>query len=134
MSKKMAKALITVLCFTMIATISVSVFADDEGTTIGGVPINPATRGQGTNTATELGNKVIGVIQVVGILISVGVLMVLGIKYMMGSAEEKAEYKKTFIPYIIGAIILFAAAAFAQTLFNFAQQIGKETAGAAGGD
>ena len=46
---------------------------------------------------------------VVGFLISVGVLMVLGIKYMMGSAEEKAEYKKTFIPYIIGAIILFAA-------------------------
>ena len=129
MSKKMAKALITVLCFTMIATISVSVFAETD---IGGVTISPVTDGNGTTTATELGNKVIGVIQVVGILISVGVLMVLGIKYMMGSAEEKAEYKKTFIPYIIGAIILFAAAAFAQTLFNFAQQIGKETAGTTG--
>ena len=122
MNKKMSKVLITVLCFAIIASLSASVWAR----TIGNVNINPETSGNGTNTAQSIGNKVIGVIQVVGILISVGVLMVLGIKYMMGSAEEKAEYKKTFIPYIIGAILLFAAAAFAQTLFDFAQQIGDE--------
>ena len=129
MSKKMSKTLVTILCFAMIATMSVTVFAED-GTSFGetGVTINPVTTGKGTETAQNIGNRVIGVIQVVGILISVGVLMVLGIKYMMGSAEEKAEYKKTFIPYIIGAIILFAASAFAQTLFDFAQQIGNEMA------
>ena len=27
---------------------------------------------------------------------------------MLGSVEEKAEYKKTMIPYVIGAILLFA--------------------------
>ena len=26
---------------------------------------------------------------------------------MMGSVEEKAEYKKTMMPYIIGAFMLF---------------------------
>ena len=49
--------------------------------------------------------------------------MVLGIKYMMGSAEEKAEYKKTFIPYIIGAVLLFAASAFASQLYSWANSI-----------
>ena len=124
MSKKMSKALITILCFAMIVSLSASVWA-----TIGGVDTTPDTTGDGTNTAQDIGKRVLGVIQVVGILISVGVLMVLGIKYMMGSAEEKAEYKKTFVPYIIGAIILFAASAFANTLYEFAQQIGDDMGG-----
>ena len=49
--------------------------------------------------------------------------MVLGIKYMMGSAEEKAEYKKTFIPYIVGALLLFAASALVGVLYNWADSI-----------
>lgn len=35
--------------------------------------------------------------------------MILGIKYMMGSAEERANYKRSMIPFVIGAILLFAA-------------------------
>ena len=38
---------------------------------------------------------------------------------MMGSAEEKAEYKKTMMPYIIGAALIFAASALAQVVFKF---------------
>ncbi len=119
-NKKLTKILITLLCFTMVASISATVFA---GTDIGGVSVNPTTNGNASQSATKLGNSVIGVIQVVGILLSVGILMILGIKYMMGSAEEKAEYKKTFVPYLIGAVILFAAAAFAKTLYGLAQQL-----------
>jgi len=116
---KTAKMLISVLCFALVALMSVSAFA----LTIGNVDIQPNASTNGTNTATKIGNQVIGIIQVVGIIISVAVLMILGIKYMMGSAEEKAEYKKTFIPYIVGAVLLFAAAAFAQVIYNFAANI-----------
>ena len=28
-------------------------------------------------------------------------------KYMAGGVEERAEYKKTMLPYVIGAILLF---------------------------
>jgi len=118
---KKAKILVTLLSFMMVLSISVAAFA--QTITIGNVEITPNTTSPGTNTAANLGNQVIGIIQVVGIIISVAVLMILGIKYMMGSAEEKAEYKKTFIPYIVGAIILFAAAAFAQVIYNFAANI-----------
>lgn len=113
---KFNKALITILSFAMIATMSATVFA----TSIGEVTINPTTPG---GTYSSVGNKVIGIIQAVGIIISVIMLMVLGIKYMMGSAEEKAEYKKTFIPYIIGAVLLFAASALAKSIYELAKNI-----------
>lgn len=56
-------------------------------------------------------NKVgtfLGFFQMAGSIISVICLVVMGVKYMMGSVEEKAEYKKTLPPYIIGAFMVFA--------------------------
>ena len=73
-----------------------------------------------TDSVYSVGEKVMGIIQAAGVVIAVVVLMVLGIKFMMGSAEEKAEYKKTFIPYIIGAILIFAASTLANVVYNFA--------------
>ena len=57
---------------------------------------------------TNTGNGIITVLTVIGTVISVIVLIILGLKYMLGSVEEKAEYKKTMMPYVIGAILLFA--------------------------
>lgn len=66
----------------------------------------------------SIGNQILGIIRIFGTIIAVGVLMVLGIKYMMGSAEEKAEYKKTMLPYVIGAVILFAAVNIANAVVS----------------
>jgi len=71
----------------------------------------------------SVGNKagvVLGVVQVVGIIVAVVALVMIGIKYLTGSAEEKAEYKKTMIPYIIGATMLFAASTLVQIIYNWA--------------
>lgn len=76
-----------------------------------------------TDSIKNLGNQIIGFVQVVGSVGAVLVLIILGIKYMIGSAEEKAEYKKTMIPYIIGAILVFAASNIAGFIFNFAKGI-----------
>lgn len=116
---KLNKILITVLCFSMIAAMSVTVLAE----TIDGVDVNPTTTGNGADVAKNVANNIVGIIKVVGVILSVGCLMVLGIKYMMGSAEEKAEYKKTFIPYVIGAILVFGASAFASQLYSWATGI-----------
>ena len=114
---KLNKALITVLCFAIVATISATVLA----TQIGDVSISPTTPTD--DTYVNVGNSVIGIIQVVGIIISVVCLMVLGIKYMMGSASEKAEYKKTMIPYLVGAILIFGASAITKVVVGLAQGI-----------
>ena len=50
-------------------------------------------------------NPIIGTIKVAGIVIAVIILTIIGIKFMTGSIEEKAEYKKTMIPYLIAVII-----------------------------
>lgn len=67
----------------------------------------------------DLGGKIIGILQTVGVVLSVVILVVLGIKYMMGSAEEKAEYKKSMIPYIVGAACIFLAPTIANIVYQF---------------
>ena len=39
---------------------------------------------------------------------------------MMGSAQEKAEYKKTMIPYLVGALLIFGASAITMVVVNVA--------------
>ena len=72
----------------------------------------------GTNDIQTLGGKILGILQTVGIVLSVIILVILGIKYMMGSAEEKAEYKKTMIPYLVGAVLIFLAQTIANTVYT----------------
>lgn len=76
-----------------------------------------------TDKITDIGGQVLGVIRVIGTIISVGGMLLLGIKYIMGSVEEKAEYKKSFIPYFIGCILLFAASNLAQMIYTWANNI-----------
>ena len=58
---------------------------------------------------SQKAGRVLGIINVIGIISSVIVLCVIGIKYIIGSVEEKAEYKKAMIPYIIGAFFIASA-------------------------
>ena len=53
-------------------------------------------------------------------VLSVIVLIVLGVKYMMGSVEEQAEYKRSLMPYVIGAGLVFAASSIAQIIYDLA--------------
>lgn len=107
MRKKNIKKIILVIAIITIAlfsTYNVS-FAD----LIDPSNYKPASSNNATGTGV-LGNKgniIIGFLQIIGSVLSVIVLSILGIKYMIGSAEEKAEYKKSMIPYVIGAIMVF---------------------------
>lgn len=121
--KKLLKALpILMTVFMVLMTVTPVL-----GTTIGNVNIEPKT--DSSQAVSGIGNQILGIIQVIGTVIAVGVLMVLGIKYMMGSAEEKAEYKKTMIPYLIGAVLLFAAV----NLAKFVADIGGSVSSSVGG-
>ena len=72
----------------------------------------------------DTGNGIITVLTVIGTVISVIVLIILGLKYMMGSVEERAEYKKTMMPYVIGAALVFAASTIAGMIYSFAINLG----------
>lgn len=69
-------------------------------------PSNPSK--SDVDKITNLANPIIGTLKVTGIVIAVIILTIIGIKFMTGSIEEKAEYKKTLPAYFIGAIIVVA--------------------------
>ena len=50
------------------------------------------------------------------LLCTVGTLF--GFKFIMGSANEKADYAKSFIPLIVGVIVVFSATSIAKLLFS----------------
>ena len=64
--------------------------------------------------------RVITVVRTVGSIASVVCLIVIGIKYMTGSVEEKAEYKKTLVPYVIGAALVFTITNLLSIVYHIA--------------
>lgn len=121
MNNKVVKISV-VLIITIVMFAFMSNFLYANAVQVGDIDINPNTTEANAKMGT-VGSKILGVIRVVGTLIAVGTIMVLGIKYMMGSAEEKAEYKKTMIPYLIGAVLLFAGVNIAGWIAGFAGTI-----------
>lgn len=59
---------------------------------------------------TDVISLITTVFQVIGIAIAVIMIIVIGIKYMVGSVEQKANYKKSMVPYIVGAVLVFSTA------------------------
>ena len=80
---------------------------------------NRIQTGRKTSRIKKFGGMSVGVIQLVGIFLSVIGLIVLGIKYLIGSTEERAEYKKTLLPYLIGIMLIFATTNVAQIIYNW---------------
>ena len=112
--KKLVKLLPVMMAVIMILSVLAPVFAATDPSKLNGTS---------TDSFDSIGNRVIGMVQAIGTIVSVLVLVILGIKYMMGSAEEKAEYKKTMIPYLIGAILIFAATNLASMIYGFASTL-----------
>lgn len=66
----------------------------------------------------KFGGNIAGIVQIAGTIVSAGALIVIGIRYVVASAEEKAEYKERMVPYIIGAVLLFGATNIVNILYK----------------
>lgn len=71
----------------------------------------------------NFGGTIIGVIQVVGTGIGIIMLLYIAIKYMMAAPSEKAEFKKTAINFVIGAVVLFAASGILGLIKNIMENL-----------
>ena len=96
---------ILIITITNLAYASDAPISDPRNNPEAFSPSSGGTSGGGK--VKEIGNKVIGIIQLIGSITSVIVLIVIGIKYIVGSVEERAEYKNTMMPYVIGALMVF---------------------------
>lgn len=113
-TNRMIKILAISLILLMLVMTTTNVFALTPSSV-------SATSTSADSDIEKLGGKILSAVTTAGIVLSVIVLAVLGVKYMLGSAEEKAEYKKTLMPYLIGAFLIFGASAIANMVYNFAK-------------
>ncbi|OKZ74603.1 MAG: hypothetical protein BHW00_04415 [Clostridium sp. 26_22] len=115
--KRTAKIFTMILLVMTLIAFSTSVFA-------AGGQIKPdsltATYGDNDGGLSNKAGQIMGMIRNVAVIAAVIILMVLGVKYMLGSVEEKADYKKSFIPLIIGIVLVVSATAIATFIFNMA--------------
>lgn len=74
-----------------------------------------------TDDAVEMVEKVgiiLGGIRNVSVVVSVIVLMIMGFKYIIGSVEEKANYKSSMLPYVIGCVLAVSGTTIVSYIYN----------------
>lgn len=114
--RKTSKILIFLLLAIILISFSCSVFAAE----IKPEQLKPNTDGDASLLQTKAG-QIMGMIRNIAVIASVIIIMILGVKYMLGSVEEKAEYKKSFIPLVVGIVLVVSATAIAAFIFNMAK-------------
>ena len=103
----MKKIIISIIAIILLSVIVLSNVSDVYAIDIK----NPEAYIQGGTdheALVPIGNTIVGIVRAVGIALSTLILVIIGIKYILGSAQEKAEYKQTMWPYLLGAVLIFA--------------------------
>lgn len=78
------------------------------------------TSGEGIQAAI---NTILGITQIAGTGVALIAVSLLGIKYMLASAEDKAEIKKYIVGVVIGGLLVFGGVELAQMLANFTGEV-----------
>lgn len=110
-SMKIVSILMMAIMMLMVAT---PVFASSE---IGEITIK-TPEGEGKQNVLTLVGTILGFLRWGAVIGGVILITIIGIKYMMGSLEEKAEYKKTMVPLVVGIIVVMGATFIAKMLFD----------------
>lgn len=103
--KMFTKIFISVMCIMALMVSSASAFT--------GISTTPTAPG----TAAKTASSIIGYIQWIGYAIAVGMLVYIGIKYVMASANEKADLKNSLVKYVIGAVLIVGGVTIAGWIF-----------------
>lgn len=134
-SEKRITLVLTILLITIITLINLSSNSFATSTEIststeimvGRVDTNSFKPGELTeddySEAFNMTATVVGALTTVGIVVAIVGIIILGLKYMMGTIQEKAEYKKTMIPYLIGCILIFCASTIVSIIYGLVTQL-----------
>ena len=117
----MKKAIISIIAILLLSIIVSCTFTSVQAVGIDVITVDPgAYQGDegGNFDLTPIVNTIVWAVRVIGTAISILMLTILGIKYLIGSVEEKAEYKKTMWPYLLGAIFLFAGSTIVNIIYE----------------
>ena len=90
----------------------------DPGKIIDPDNYNPGDQSIRAPKAEKIVGTFLSTLQVIGIVIAIICISIIGIQYIVGSVEQKAEYKKTMIPMVIGAVLLVATTTIVKTIYS----------------
>lgn len=116
MKKSLKIFAVVLIAMLVVFSASTSSYADSAKDVIGG--INADTSGINSQGMKTIAGRVLGLLQIVSAILAVILVAYLGFKMVLGSANEKADVQKQFIPLIIGVTIVFAATSIANLLLG----------------
>ena len=118
-TSKITKILAALMLVIMLVTFTTNiVMADFDASTVLDKMENNSNGNLDDDFLAKAG-KIMGLIRNIAVIVGVIILMVIGVKFMLGSAEEKAEYKKSLMPLVVGIVIVMAAAQIVTMVFDF---------------
>lgn len=120
MNKTIKIISVLLIALLLVATLSQASLATNYKNMIDQVDKDANASDIDTSGITGKMGDIVRAIRNIAAVGSVLILSILGIKYMIGSTEERAEYKKSFMPLIIGIIVVVAASSIASALFSVA--------------
>ena len=103
----MKKTKIITICVLLVIILLIEI-SPAVSATIDPGSFAPTLDQSGVDKISGIANPIIGTIQTIGIVVAAITIITLGIKYIAGSVDEKSEYKKTMIPYLVGAVLVVA--------------------------
>lgn len=113
---KTLKVFAILIIAIMLVSISTSIYANSFS--IDAIKSNENVTGNAE--IAKIGSVMLTYITNIGMVASVLVLAILGFKYMIGSPEQKSEFKGSFKPFLVGAILLFGASTIAKIITSIA--------------
>lgn len=112
----MKKIISIMIIILLLALFTFSVFADYDPAQVSGKIVE-------INDLNNTGSNIVKIFQVIGSFSAVAILAYVGIKFMMAGPGEKAQLKGALVPYVVGAIVIFAAVVISTILQNIAGKI-----------
>ena len=68
-------------------------------------------------------SSIFKILLTIGIVLSVIIGGILGIKFMLASAEDKAQIKEMLIPYVVGCVVIYGAVTIWMIVVKIMEQI-----------
>ena len=115
----MKKCIFLVIIICIVSIMLSSTLYEKKALTIPYTDLDKYQQTSENNTGIlPVANVIVWAVRSIGVAISVLMLMIIGIKYIIGSVEEKANYKQTMWPYVLGAILIFAGSAVVNIIYE----------------
>lgn len=121
---RVLKVLLVVLVIAMCAlTVTTSVYADHDWSTDISTVDGLSGIDDLDNSAKTIVGAIISVMRIVATGIALIMIIAVAVKYMSAAPGDRADIKKHAVPFVIGAIVLFASSGILSIIQQFASNI-----------